>query len=734
MPDELTTIEGTIEAITFRNRETGFTVLELSVNGEPLTVVGESLDLSEGEEVRVTGVYANHPTYGLQFKASCFEHLLPAGSAAILRYLSGGAIKGIGPVLAKRVVDRFGDDTLTVLENDPDRLTTVRGISPQKARDIGDEYRRMIGVRAVMLLLSTHGIAPAIAIAAWKKWGPSSQQMITDDPYCLCDGEIGLSFEQADTLALDLGIGQAAPCRVRGGILFVLTHNLNNGHVCLPRRKLIETTASLLEVSMEETENGLDDLRERGMALGDPIDGEEYIYLPDQYAAETYIAGRIGMMMSFGVPDRPVESEEITGLEEELSITYAALQREAIRTAISSPVMILTGGPGTGKTTTLNGILSLLERRGMTVALAAPTGRAAKRMSEVTAHEAKTIHRLLEVDYGSGGGEVRFKRTERNPLTADAILIDEMSMVDAKLFACLLKAARMNSRLILIGDPDQLPSVGAGNVLRDLIDSQVIPCIHLTEIFRQAAQSEIVLSAHAIVSGEMPTLTRTDSDFFFLSRDSAPDAASTVADLCFRRLPNAYGYDPFNDIQVIAPSRQGGAGTGELNRRLQELLNPPSPQKCETTMNGILFREGDRVMQTRNNYDIEWKRSDGEEGLGIFNGDIGIITMIDRPSRTVGVCFDDRQVFLSFDQLSELELAYAITVHKSQGNEFEVVVIPLVGRHPRLSYRNLLYTAVTRAKKLLILVGRRQTIAAMVENDRKTLRYTNLALRLRESL
>ncbi len=731
MPDELTTVEGIIESISFRSRETGFTVMELSVEGDPLAVVGESLDLSVGERVRVTGSYQTHPTYGRQLRASCFEHLLPAGSEAIRQYLSGGALRGVGPMLADRIVKRFGDDTLLMLENDPERLSEVRGISLNKARELGEEYRRIIGVRAVMLLLTSHGVAPAAAIAAWKKWGPLAQQTITEDPYCLCGGEIGVSFEQADALAAELGIGAAALCRVRGGLLFVLSHNLGNGHTCLPRRRLIETAAALLEISFDEAEIGLDDLRERGMAIGDMVGGEEFIYLPEQYAAETYIADRLGLMLSFGVPDRPVEPSELSLLEEELSIRYAALQREAIRTAVSSPVMILTGGPGTGKTTTLNGILALLERRGMTVALAAPTGRAAKRMSEVSGREAKTIHRLLEVDYGSRGGEVRFKRNEKNPLEADAVIVDEMSMVDARLFSSLLRAARMNCRLILVGDPDQLPSVGAGNVLRDLIDSGMVPCIPLTEIFRQAAESEIVLSAHAIVSGEMPRLSRTDADFFFLPRDTAQDAAATVADLCFRRLPKAYGYDPARDIQVIAPSRQGGAGTQELNRRLQALLNPPSSEKCETQMNGIVFREGDKVMQIRNNYDVEWSRPDGEQGLGIFNGDIGLVTMIDRPSRTVGVVFDDRQTFLSFDQLSELELAYAVTVHKSQGNEFDMVVMPLVGRHPRLCYRNLLYTAVTRAKKLLVLVGQRQTVAAMVENDRKTLRYTNLSARLR---
>ncbi len=462
------------------------------------------------------------------------------------------------------------------------------------------------------------------------------------------------------------------------------------------------------------------------------MEREEFVYLPEQYAAEVSIADRIGLMMAFPVPDQPTREEEIDVVQRELSITYARLQREAIRTAISSPVMILTGGPGTGKTTTLNGILTLLERRGMQVALAAPTGRAAKRMSEVSGREARTIHRLLEVDPGSArGGEVNFKRNERNPLQAEAVIIDEMSMVDARLFSCLLRAVRTNGRLILVGDPDQIPSVGAGNVLLDLIESERIPCIHLTEIFRQAAMSQIVTSAHAIVSGEVPELSRRDGDVFFLPRATAAETAATVADLCARRLPKAYGLDPARDIQVIAPSRQGAAGTTELNRRLQEALNPPAPLRSETNHNGVVYREGDKVMQVRNNYDVEWTRPDGEEGLGIFNGDIGVITMIDNGSRTVGISFDDRQTYLPFDALNEIELAYAVTVHKSQGNEFSAVILPLVGRHRRLFYRNLIYTAVTRARKLLIFVGESRSIAAMVENDRKTLRYTNLAARLR---
>lgn len=735
MTEQEEQLEGIIHALVYRHKESGFTVLELEAGDELVTVVGEAIDLAVGEEIRATGSYTTHPSYGRQFRAVVFERVLPATASAILRYLAGGAVRGVGPVLAKRIVAQFGDDTLAVMENDPSALSAVRGISPGKAVELGEEYRRILGVRSVMLFLSAHGVDPSTSIAAWKKWGGLTQQMITADPYCLCGQDIGLPFEQADAIAAGLGLDTAAPCRVRGGVLYVLSYNLGNGHVCLPAAKLIETACGLLDVGRDETEEAIAQLREEGALLGETIGGSEYLYLPEQYAAEDYIAGRLQTMISFAGQDRPVDEDELSALEAELGIAYAERQKAAIRSAVDQPIFILTGGPGTGKTTTLNGIITLFERRGMEVALAAPTGRAAKRLSEVTGREARTIHRLLEVDFGSEVGDPRFKRNERNPLAVDAVVVDEMSMVDARLFQSLLKACRLNCRLVLVGDPDQLPSVGAGNVLRDLICSEVIECVHLDEVFRQAARSLIVLSAHAIVSGELPELGRNDADFFFLPRPSQEQTAATVTSLCAVRLPKAYGLSPTRDIQVIAPGKQGGCGTIELNRRLQEALNPPAPNKGEHRFGtGGLLREGDKVMQVRNNYDLVWERPDGEEGLGVFNGDIGVVEMIDKPSRSVFVRFEDRQAVYTFDMLGELDLAYAITIHKSQGNEFDAVVIPLMGKHRRLHYRNLLYTAVTRAKRLLVLVGQRETVAAMVDNDRKTLRYTNLVTRLRSDL
>lgn len=725
-------IRGVVEGIMFHAEDTGYTVLQLECDGEDIAVVCFAADINCGEEIAATGQYVSHPSYGRQFKADKIEQVTPATATAILRYLSGGAVRGVGPVMATRIVGKYGDKTLEIMENEPERLSLIKGISIQKAKYIGAEYKRVVGVRAVMAFLSAYGIEPMAAVSAWKKWGAMAKQMISGDPYCLCNREIGVPFAKADQIAISLGFEVNSPCRVRGGALYVLEHNLGNGHTCLPLEKLASATCALLEAERDSVLDGVDELRENGEAIGDKIDGITYIYLPQQYAAEVYSADRLSLMLRFLSPDRPLEDDEIAALENELNMRYAEKQREALRYSIDFGIMILTGGPGTGKTTTLNGIITLFERRGMKVALAAPTGRAAKRLSEVTGREAKTIHRLLEVDFGSkSAGTISFKRNEKNLLPYDAIVVDEMSMVDSALFASLLKAVRNASRLILVGDPDQLPSVGAGNVLRDLIDCEAVSCVHLTEVFRQAANSLIVTSAHEIVSGNTPDLNRRDKDFFFLPEFNQEKAAITCADLVCRRLPKAYGYCSRQDIQVITPTKKGAAGTVELNALLQKELNPAENGKRECKVGALTFREGDKVMQIKNNYDIEWIRPDGEEGLGIFNGDIGIIEIIDRPTKSVMIDFDDRKAVYNFDMLIELDLAYAITVHKSQGNEFDAVVMPLAGRHPKLHYRNLLYTAVTRAKKLLVIVGQAGSVREMVENNRKTLRYTNLAARIR---
>lgn len=725
--EQIEVIEGIIGGITYHNEETGFTVMELEVGTDYIPVVGELLQVTEGEEIKCTGYFTSHPTYGQQFKATLIERVLPSTSSAILRYLAGGALKGVGPVIAKRLVMHFGDSTLEVIEREPYRMTEVKGITESKAQKIAEEYKKIFGLRSVMLFLSRYGINTVTTVSIWKKWGALAQDIITRNPYCLCDDDIGVQFAQADEIASQLGFGQEDGCRVAGGVLYVLRHNLNNGHSCLPFDKLIDTAAGFLNVEKPVVEEALQRLRDNEDLACDTFEGTSYVYLPHQYTAETYSAGRVRIMLELSYGERPVDDVEIDALEEQLGIVYAADQRKALREAADHSLMILTGGPGTGKTTTLNGIITLFERRGMKVGLSAPTGRAAKRLAELTGREAKTIHRLLEVDFGEDMGYPRFKRNEKNPLPFDAVVVDEMSMVDIRLFESLLRAVKLGAKLIMVGDPDQLPSVGAGNVLKDLISSERVPTVHLSQIFRQAAESLIIVNAHQIVSGRMPDLDIKDSDFFYMNRQSNPDAVATITELCAQRLPRAYGYSSVKDIQVLSPSRQGGAGTIELNKSLQQALNPASSTKVEITRFNQTYREGDKVMQVRNNYDIVWSQDGGEEGLGIFNGDIGIIELIDKPSTSVLIRFDDRVAQYTFDMLSEIDLAYAITVHKSQGNEFDAVIIPVLGSHRRLHYRNLLYTAVTRAKKTLILVGHRSTVQAMVATNQKTLRYTNLA-------
>jgi len=716
-------LSGTVETIVFRNDDTGFTVLDLAVDDQLVTVVGEVLDIAEGEEVTVTGSYTTHGTYGTQFKAEIYERVMPATEGAIRKYLTSGAVRGIGPVLAGRLVKRFGEKTLEIMENDPDRLAEVQGISPKKAREIGEAFRGLYGIRTAMVFLSGLGIDPGTSIRIWKMWGTMTTQVIQENPYRLCCEQVGIEFEQADQIAGRMDIPEDSPLRVQAALSYVLRRNAQNGHTCVPRDKLTSITTQFLQCEPELVENQLQrELEDSSLYL---LDGEwgECIYLPDLFFAENYIAGRINLMLATQNPYPPDYQKSVELLEQSLGISYAARQRSAVAQALSNNLFILTGGPGTGKTTTMAGILELLEQQGLKVALAAPTGRAAKRLSEVTHREARTIHRLLEIDPASPTHG--FKHNEKNPLRCDAVIVDEMSMVDTLLFESLLRALKMSCKLILVGDPDQLPSVGAGNLLRDLIASERVATVHLDEIFRQAANSLIVTNAHAIVHGDMPELDAKESDCFFLPRNSMESAAATVADLVSRRLPSSYGYSPIADIQVLCPGRKGALGVEELNRRLQTVLNPADPQKSETAFMGRVFREGDKVMQVKNNYDIIWKSGD-TQGMGVFNGDIGVIDMLDRGSKTLRVRFDDKSALYSFDMLDQLEHAYAVTIHKSQGCEFEAVVMPLWGNHRRLHYRNLLYTGVTRARRILVMVGEKTTVAGMVENNTRTSRYTNL--------
>ena len=729
----LEVIEGVVENIVYQNDQTGYNVLEIDVAGTLVTAVGELGEVYEGEKVRLSGNFTSHQTYGTQFRAVFCERSLPSGANDIYRYLASGVIRGVGDKTASAIVAQFGEQTLEIIEKEPERLKAVRGISQSKAEQIGRDFQKIFGARSIMRELSSLSVGAGESIRAYKKFGSRTLEIVRENPYVLCGEDVGMPFENADAIAQRLGFENNNPCRLRAGLLHVMHHNTKNGHTYLPKAKLISITQAFLAADNADFEAQISWLCNSNMLIESEVEGKAAVFLPIYYISESYIAHRITRLLQEET-EKPEDIDVLIAREEELlGICYARLQKAAIRTALMQNVFILTGGPGTGKTTALNGIISLFEKQNMRVLLAAPTGRAAQRMSEVTGREAKTVHRLLEVTY-SENDIPRFQRNEENPLKADVIIIDEISMVDVILFASLLRAMPAGCRIIMVGDSDQLPSVGAGRVLKDLCTDDYVPTVRLTEVFRQAAESMIVTNAHLIVRGELPQLHHKENDFFFLSRQSAEKTADTVVDLCVRRLPKAYGVSPMVDIQVLCPGRKGELGTAELNRRLQSALNPPSEQKGEVRFAGVIYRSGDRVMQIKNNYDIMWIRDNGENGLGVYNGDIGIIVGIDRASSILRIRFDDREVDYPFDLLSELEHAYAITVHKSQGSEYRMVVLPLFRYFDKLYYRNLLYTAVTRAKELLVLTGDQQAVLRMVQNNRKIERYTALAAFLRAGI
>lgn len=731
LTDSVKEINGTVEKITYRNETSGYTVAEVRSGRESVTVVGSMPFLAEGDAAVFYGSYTVHPSYGEQFKAESFERKTPQNAAAVLRYLSSGAIKGIGPATAQKIVEKFGADALDVIQNSPKDLATVRGITLSKAKAVSEEYNRQYGVRDIMMMLSKYGVTPDKCLAIYRRFGDRATEIIKTNPYALCEEGIDFRFETAEDIAEDISFDMSSELRVSAGIEYVLRKNLLNGHTCLPRGKLCEVAVKLLECNRETVEVCCDRLTDCFRITSKTVSGVEYLSIPDYYSAEEHIAARLVSVKRYIDRAVTVDALEIENVERKLGIEFEDLQKQAIFEAFSSGILILTGGPGTGKTTTLNAIISLFENRNLELELAAPTGRAAKRMTELTGREAKTIHRLLEVEWTEGDNQ-QFSRNEKNPLNCDVIIIDEASMIDALLFDSLLKALRLSCRIILVGDSDQLPAVGAGNVLNDILSSDIFPSIRLKKVFRQAGKSRIVTNAHAIINGERADFSSKDSDCFFLRRQDRLSVSRTVEELVCERLPAAYGLDPIRDIQVLCPSRLLETGTVNLNNLLQSALNPNTSGKPQLAFKGIYLREGDKVMQIKNNYDLQYRRDNGEYGTGVFNGDVGFITDIDKRGGVLKVRFDDRVVTYFSEDLGQLELAYAVTVHKSQGSEYNCVVLPLFDVPTKLKYRNLLYTAVTRAKKLLVAVGDESVWNDMVSNDRKTLRYTLLKQFLKE--
>lgn len=730
---QLQKLEGVVEHVIYENAESGYAVFEVNASDQDIVVAGNVGGIDNGMHVTVYGHMVNHPSYGEQFRAESCEASLPQDTAGLLSYLSSGVLPYIGPSTAKKIVKAFGEETLNIISETPQKLCEIKGITPEKAAIISNEFRRMYGVREVIAWFARYGLSAQSAVTAYRAYGPHTVEALTQNPYLLCGEPLQLKFAQVDGIAAALQFESGSRLRVAAGLLYALRHNAGNGHTCLPRAKLLESTAKFLRVEPQDIEAGLEELLQAGELRTRSFEETEYIYLPDLLSAEEDIAARLGELATFPTePPKTLESD-IRALEIAQGFAYAPLQRDAIRTALSSRVMVLTGGPGTGKTTTVNAILSLYEALYDRVALCAPTGRAAKRLSELTNHTASTIHRLLEVDYTTG--MVRFIHNEKNLLKYDVIILDEMSMVDVKLFQALLAAARYHCRIIMVGDADQLPSVGPGNILGEILRVQAIPTVRLTDIFRQAQKSLIVQNAHRIVQGQMPQKGAAADDFFMI--ESAGLACQRlVCDLVSTRLPKAYGFDPIRDIQVLCPTKVGPTGSVELNARLQEVLNPPAPGKPQIggEKGSKILRLGDKVMQIKNDYDITFERAGAEAGVGAYNGDLGIITAIDRESRSVTVMMDDRKYVYSADQLNELEPAYAVTVHKSQGSEFPAVIVPVADVPARLCYRNLLYTGVTRARKLCVLTGSSRTIQTMVRNVRQNMRYSGLRYLLEDAV
>lgn len=717
-------LSGSVEDVIYKNADNGYTVINLGCDEGLIAVVGNLGDVNEGERLSLRGGWITSPKYGRQFKAAMCERSMPETESEISAYLGSGVIKGLGPAIAKKIVKQFGTEALDIIDNDCMQLTVIKGITSDKALYISNEYHKITGVNEVIKFLGEYNFGPAHAISVWSAFEHDSIKQIKTNPYILCTSGIDIDFRSVDRMAADLGFDAENSDRVRAGIVYVLHENANAGHTCLPTEKLRESVCDNLGIERRQFESCLDDCEEKDWVVRITLGNREFVYLPEYYLAETYIAKKLAFMLRTSAQYEKDYSDEIRGVEFSENIQYEDLQRAAISACLTGSVFILTGGPGTGKTTTLNGVIKILKAQKKRILLCAPTGRAAKRMSDLTGEPARTIHRLLEVDF-TAKGELKFKRNETNPLPADVVIADEMSMVDALLMCSLVRAIKPTSKFIMVGDSNQLPSVGAGNVLKDLIASHYIPSVELKEIFRQAAQSLIVTNAHRIVNGEFPVLDDRQNDFFFMNKSLESDIAGLVIQLAKQRLPDTYGFSPIDDIQVLCPTKMGMAGTKELNKQLQLALNPPSQNKAELKFFDVIFRTGDKVMQTKNDYDVLWTKN-SEKGSGIFNGDIGIIRSVDRFSQNVTIDFEGRVAIYTSEMLRRLEHAYAITIHKSQGSEYDAVIIPITAFTHNLLYRNLLYTGVTRAKKMIIVIGTKELVKTMVDNNRKMLRYSLL--------
>ena len=717
-------LSGSVEDVIYKNADNGYTVINLGCDEGLIPVVGNLGDVNEGERLSLRGGWITSPKYGRQFKAAMCERSMPETESEISAYLGSGVIKGLGPAIAKKIVKQFSTEALDIIDNDCMQLTAIKGITSDKALYISNEYHKITGVNEVIKFLGEYNFGPAHAISVWSAFEHDSIKQIKTNPYILCTSGIDIDFRSVDRMAADLGFDAENSDRVRAGIVYVLHENANAGHTCLPTEKLRESVCDNLGIERRQFESCLDDCEEKDWVVRITLGKREFVYLPEYYLAETYIAKKLAFMLRTSAQYEKDYSDEIRGVEFSENIQYEELQRAAISACLTGSVFILTGGPGTGKTTTLNGVIKILKAQKKRILLCAPTGRAAKRMSDLTGEPARTIHRLLEVDF-TAKGELKFKRNETNPLPADVVIADEMSMVDALLMCSLVRAIKPTSKFIMVGDSNQLPSVGAGNVLKDLIASHYIPSVELKEIFRQAAQSLIVTNAHRIVNGEFPVLDDRQNDFFFMNKSLESDIAELVIQLAKQRLPDTYGFSPIDDIQVLCPTKMGMAGTKELNKQLQSALNPPSQNKAELKFFDVIFRTGDKVMQTKNDYDVLWTKNN-EKGSGIFNGDIGIIRSVDRFSQNVTIDFEGRVAIYTSEMLRRLEHAYAITIHKSQGSEYDAVIIPITAFTHNLLYRNLLYTGVTRAKKMIIVIGTKELVKTMVDNNRKMLRYSLL--------